>query len=121
MPIPWAIKCLKDGYCFKKNQSLKARFADWFIGLKAEKDLQLILPFLKGKSKKNLKIIDIGAGSGGLACRLLRQGFKELVCLDVKNLSLCSHCGQPKKPHFICPSCGYYDNKEIVKVSGEKS
>ena len=37
------------------------------------------------------------------------------------NRSLCSHCGQPKRPHFICPSCGYYKDKEIVAVSGEKS
>ncbi|MCK5706108.1 MAG: 50S ribosomal protein L32 [Candidatus Aureabacteria bacterium] len=38
---------------------------------------------------------------------------------EVLSLGTCSHCGQPKKPHFICPSCGYYKNKEIVKVSGE--
>ncbi|MBN1522003.1 MAG: 50S ribosomal protein L32 [Candidatus Aureabacteria bacterium] len=37
----------------------------------------------------------------------------------LQSLSLCSHCGQPKKPHYICPSCGYYNGKEIVTVSGD--
>lgn len=37
----------------------------------------------------------------------------------VKGHSLCSHCGQPKKPHFVCSSCGYYNNKEVVTVSGD--
>jgi large subunit ribosomal protein L32 len=35
------------------------------------------------------------------------------------NLGTCSHCGEPKKPHHICPSCGYYNDKEVVKVSGD--
>ena len=38
---------------------------------------------------------------------------------EVRNLSTCSHCGKPKKPHFICPSCGYYKDKEVVTVSGD--
>jgi len=26
----------------------------------------------------------------------------------------CSHCSQPKRPHRVCPNCGYYDGEEIV-------
>jgi len=26
----------------------------------------------------------------------------------------CSKCGKPKKPHIVCPSCGYYKNKEVI-------
>ncbi len=33
--------------------------------------------------------------------------------LSLPSLSLCSHCNQPKLPHRVCPSCGYY-NKELV-------
>jgi large subunit ribosomal protein L32 len=26
----------------------------------------------------------------------------------------CSHCGQPKRPHRVCPTCGYYAGEEIT-------
>ena len=28
--------------------------------------------------------------------------------------NVCSHCGAPRLPHRICPSCGYYKGEEIV-------
>lgn len=42
--------------------------------------------------------------------------------LKPKILSKCSNCGNSKMPHRLCPSCGYYDGKEIVsqKVETEK-
>ncbi len=29
-------------------------------------------------------------------------------------LSTCSNCGAVKRPHFICPECGYYDGELVV-------
>ncbi|MCP3970658.1 MAG: 50S ribosomal protein L32 [Rhodobacteraceae bacterium] len=26
----------------------------------------------------------------------------------------CSNCGELKRPHHVCPSCGHYDDREIV-------
>lgn len=28
----------------------------------------------------------------------------------------CPRCGDPRRPHRICPSCGYYDDREVVPV-----
>ncbi|MGV8082686.1 MAG: 50S ribosomal protein L32 [Coriobacteriia bacterium] len=30
--------------------------------------------------------------------------------------SLCPQCREPKMPHRVCPSCGYYNGKEIVET-----
>ncbi|MBW1679600.1 MAG: 50S ribosomal protein L32 [Deltaproteobacteria bacterium] len=31
-------------------------------------------------------------------------------------LITCSHCGERKPPHHACPSCGYYKDREVLKV-----
>lgn len=35
-------------------------------------------------------------------------------------LAQCSHCHQPKRPHIVCPNCGYYGGREIVKPEVEE-
>ncbi len=30
-------------------------------------------------------------------------------------VSECAHCHEPKRPHHVCPECGYYNGREIVK------
>jgi large subunit ribosomal protein L32 len=27
----------------------------------------------------------------------------------------CANCGEMKRPHHICSSCGYYDGREVVE------
>ena len=36
--------------------------------------------------------------------------------LDAPALSKCTQCGELKMPHRVCPVCGYYNGKEVVKV-----
>ena len=36
--------------------------------------------------------------------------------LAAGNPQECSNCGELKRPHHVCPSCGHYDDKEIVAV-----
>ncbi|NWG46320.1 MAG: 50S ribosomal protein L32 [Alphaproteobacteria bacterium] len=26
----------------------------------------------------------------------------------------CANCGEMKRPHHVCPSCGYYKGKEVA-------
>ncbi|MGB9678986.1 MAG: 50S ribosomal protein L32 [Thermoanaerobacteraceae bacterium] len=29
---------------------------------------------------------------------------------------LCPQCHEPKLPHRVCPNCGYYGNREVLKI-----
>ncbi|MCP4653131.1 MAG: 50S ribosomal protein L32 [Candidatus Omnitrophica bacterium] len=31
-------------------------------------------------------------------------------------LSKCSQCARLKPGHMVCPFCGYYDGREIIKI-----
>jgi large subunit ribosomal protein L32 len=26
----------------------------------------------------------------------------------------CKNCGEQTRPHHVCPSCGYYDGREVL-------
>lgn len=32
----------------------------------------------------------------------------------------CKNCGELKRPHNICASCGHYDGREVATVSAEQ-
>ncbi len=34
-------------------------------------------------------------------------------------LVACDHCGAPKPPHIVCPSCGYYKGRQVVRIGDE--
>ena len=34
--------------------------------------------------------------------------------LTAPGISTCSNCGEPKAPHHVCGSCGFYKGKEVV-------
>lgn len=37
------------------------------------------------------------------------------IKLDLPNMSDCPNCGEVKRNHHVCPDCGYYGGKEVVK------
>ena len=36
--------------------------------------------------------------------------------LKVQAHGECSNCGEMKRPHHVCPSCGFYDGREVVDI-----
>ena len=40
--------------------------------------------------------------------------------LDVQTSTECPNCGELKRPHHVCGSCGHYDKREVV-ASAESS
>jgi large subunit ribosomal protein L32 len=38
--------------------------------------------------------------------------------LDVMGASICQNCGAHKMPHRVCPSCGFYRGRLVVRVQG---
>lgn len=46
-----------------------------------------------------------------------RTGLKRSTWkLENKNFATCSHCGEQILPHIACPSCGYYNQKQVVEI-----
>ncbi len=36
--------------------------------------------------------------------------------LNKASISECPQCHEPKLPHRVCRSCGYYKNMEVIEV-----
>ncbi|MCU0912026.1 MAG: 50S ribosomal protein L32 [Rhodobacteraceae bacterium] len=48
--------------------------------------------------------------------RNMRRAHDALVAA---NPNECPSCGELKRPHHVCPSCGHYDNREVVARAQE--
>ena len=50
-----------------------------------------------------------------------RRGGQIRNKISVPNLVKCSHCGAMILPHRVCPQCGYYKGKSVLKnISQDK-
>jgi large subunit ribosomal protein L32 len=36
--------------------------------------------------------------------------------LTISTKTECANCGEVKRPHHVCGSCGYYDGREVVAI-----
>ncbi len=36
-------------------------------------------------------------------------------------LITCDNCGEKKLPHNVCPACGHYKGREVVRVGAAKA
>ncbi|MFQ5423378.1 MAG: 50S ribosomal protein L32 [Phycisphaerae bacterium] len=41
--------------------------------------------------------------------------------LQPVNLSRCPQCNQARRPHCVCPNCGYYNSRVSVKIETKES
>ena len=39
--------------------------------------------------------------------------------LVAENPNECPNCGELKRPHHICASCGFYGDKEVISMTEE--
>ena len=45
-----------------------------------------------------------------------RQGRRRhSISIKIEAISACPNCKQPVKSHTVCPNCGMYKGKEIIK------
>jgi large subunit ribosomal protein L32 len=46
-----------------------------------------------------------------------RQGERRShLALSAPRLDECPHCHQPKRPHHVCPNCGWYKGRLAVEL-----
>lgn len=53
------------------------------------------------------------------AKRRTKQSKRERAAhfaLKTFTLATCSHCKRKIRPHQVCPHCGYYKGREVVKM-----
>jgi large subunit ribosomal protein L32 len=41
--------------------------------------------------------------------------------LSAATYAECSNCGEMKRPHHVCGSCGHYGEREVVTVAAESA
>lgn len=50
-----------------------------------------------------------------------RQGERRShLHLEPPAMNECPQCHSPKMPHRVCPTCGTYNGREVVKVKAPK-
>lgn len=44
----------------------------------------------------------------------MRRAYNSVLSLP--QISTCSQCASPSVPHRVCPSCGYYNGRQVIAV-----
>jgi len=39
------------------------------------------------------------------------------LAAKTQSLAICSHCKEPVAPHQVCKACGFYGDKDILKLA----
>jgi len=44
----------------------------------------------------------------------MRRAYNSV--LKLPQISACTQCTAPSRPHRVCPACGYYNGRQVVTV-----
>ena len=50
----------------------------------------------------------------GRASSLTRRSANDRISAPAR--TVCPQCGEVKLPHRVCPSCGFYKNREVIEA-----
>ena len=50
----------------------------------------------------------------GRASTHTRRSANDRISAPVR--TVCPQCGEVKLPHRVCPSCGFYKNREVIEA-----
>ena len=42
-----------------------------------------------------------------------------MAAVRVPSLVKCSHCGASKPSHAVCPECGWYAGRQVLKIESD--
>ncbi|MBA2755134.1 MAG: 50S ribosomal protein L32 [Chloroflexota bacterium] len=46
-----------------------------------------------------------------------RQGNRRRYhFLKIPQLIACPNCGEPRRSHHVCPSCGVYNGRQVIEI-----
>ncbi|MBM3845567.1 MAG: 50S ribosomal protein L32 [Verrucomicrobia bacterium] len=48
----------------------------------------------------------------------MRRAYNSVLTLP--QVIECSQCGAPSRPHLVCPSCGFYKDRQVLSVKAGK-
>ncbi|MDR0933348.1 MAG: 50S ribosomal protein L32 [Victivallales bacterium] len=48
--------------------------------------------------------------------RMKRRQRKAANRYEGVQATFCTNCSKPTTPHRVCPSCGYYNGKQVLNV-----
>jgi large subunit ribosomal protein L32 len=48
-----------------------------------------------------------------------RDNRRSHHALTPVNVAACPQCNEPRRPHYACAKCGYYNGKEVISVKSE--
>ncbi|MGH2532939.1 MAG: 50S ribosomal protein L32 [Thermomicrobiales bacterium] len=50
-----------------------------------------------------------------------RQGNRRRhIYLKTPHLVKCRHCGEMKRSHHVCPSCGWHNGRQVIVIEERK-